>query len=216
LLLFSGCGKAPQTDTGWKYLSFRDISGVTSDEIKAVQELRGRQTGPLVYGMGLSTETFYNHDGGILGFSALLCDWLTDLFAIRFEPTIYNWPQLIEGLESGAVDFTGELNPTEDRRKIYTMTDPIALRLITAYRIEGSEPLSKIAASRKPSYVFPTGTTVNEQVRAVVDYDYEFVEVESYQDGYAALKSGGADAFFMEESMEAAFDIYDDVVAEGF
>jgi ABC-type amino acid transport substrate-binding protein/type II secretory pathway pseudopilin PulG len=215
LSLLSGCGKTPQTDRAFTYRSFRDIPGVTKDEIRDIDALRER-SGAFVYGMTVGTEAFYNNHGEIQGFSVLFCDWLTELFEIPFEMQIFDWPDLVAGLESGGIDFTGLLTATDERRKIYSMTDPIAMRLIKTYRLVDGKPLPEIIASRKPRYAFPTGTNLNDRVRAAVDYDYDLVAVSGEHEAYAALKSGDADVYFMEEIADAAFDAYGDVVGENF
>ncbi|MDR1654479.1 MAG: transporter substrate-binding domain-containing protein, partial [Treponema sp.] len=168
LVCAAGCGTevkpAPQQGpypegNGYPvYGSFRDVPGVTEDEIAAIEALQEREDA-FVYGANLSTEAFFDGNGEIRGYAALFCGWLTELFGIPFEPVIYEWGDLIDGLESGGVDFSGELTATEDRRKTYFMTDAIAERSIKFMRIEGSEKLSDIAKRRPLRYAFLEGTT---------------------------------------------------------
>ena len=67
--------------------SFREIPGITDDEIAAVEALKARGT-PLIYAASRSTELFEQRDGTLGGYTVLLCDWLSDLFGISFEPRI--------------------------------------------------------------------------------------------------------------------------------
>ena len=205
-----------QSSEPLRYTSYREIPGVTDDEIQAIEELR-EQFDSLIYGMVTSTELFVDISSGELkGFTALFCEWLTELFDIEFKPVIYDWGDLINGLESGEVDFTGELTATEERRTRYLMTDPIVMRTVRSFRIEGSPPLSEIAQSRPVRYVFYEGVTTIEDVTSQVDHDYEIITVLDHEDAYNKLKSGEGDAFFDESNGEAAFDNYPDVVAADF
>ena len=106
LIIITGCGNFQSSAAGngraasgsqphvsMNQLTFRNIPDVTEDEIRAIEELQGR-IDSFVYGMNPSTEAFEEF-GEIRGFSALLCEWLTDLFEIRFEPVLYEWGELI-------------------------------------------------------------------------------------------------------------------------
>jgi len=216
--MLAGCAdsKDDRSNAPLRYTSFREIPGVTDDEIQAIEKLR-EQIGSLTYGMVTSTEMFVDiNSGEISGFSALVCEWLTELFGIEFKPAIYDWGDLIYGLESGEVDFTGELTATEERRTRYLMTDSIAMRTVKSFRIEGSLPLGEIAKSRPVRYVFYEGATTIVDVTSQVEHEYEIITVLDYEDAYNKLKSGEGDAFFDENNGEAAFDFYPDVVAADF
>ncbi|MCL2010960.1 MAG: transporter substrate-binding domain-containing protein [Synergistaceae bacterium] len=208
LLSASACDAA-------KFTSFRDIPGVTEDEIRAVEAFQAQGVS-FVYGAPPSTETFSDVNGEIRGFTVLLCEWLTELFGIPFEPGLYEWSDMLAGLHTGEIDFTGELTATDERRKTYIMTDAIAGRLTKYIRIAGSPPLSQIAAWRRPRYGFLTGTTTIDNVTALIDYEYETFLLGGYSEAYYMLKFAAIDAFIDEGTAEAAFDFYGDVVAEDF
>ena len=216
-IMFLGCEKASDKQSGsvTTFSSFRDIPGVTDDEIKAIEALQ-KQNISFVYGMTPSTESF-STNGKIGGFSVLLCEWLTGLFEIRFKPTIYEWGDLIAGLKTCAIDFSGDLSPTEERQKIYFMTDIIALRTLKYIRIEGSPPLSEIAATRTLRLIFFDGSTTYDHVVSSKAYDtFKALFAKNKKAAYDLLKSGKADALIAENSVEANFDVYGDVVAENF
>jgi len=99
-----------------KYTSYRDIPGVTGDDIRAIDAIREKY-GSLVYGAIPSTETFYTTDGEVGGYSALLCDWLSELFGIPFVPRVYEWGDILPGLESGVIDFNGDMMLADERQK---------------------------------------------------------------------------------------------------
>jgi len=218
LSMLAGCASPPDS---WatdpvRYNSYREVPDVTDAEIQAVDKLRER-VDSFTYGMVTSTEMFVDvHSGEINGFSTLVCQWLTEMFGIEFTPAIYDWGDLIDGLESGEVDFTGELTATEERRMKYLMTDPIAMRMVKSFRIVGSLPFSEIAQARPIRYIFFEGVTTIEDVTSQVNHEYEIITVLDYEDAYEKLKSGEGDAFFDESNAEAAFDIYPDVVAADF
>jgi len=217
LLLFPGCkGSRPELyDNVIFYKSYLDIPGVTEYDIQKVNELR-RHYYYFIYGMNPGTESFVNADNEIRGFSALFCQWLTELFDIPFVPVLYEWGDLIAGLESGDIHFAGDLTETEERRKIYYMTDTIAERSVMLMRISGSVPLAEIAEFRTLRYVFLDGATTYDDVYLLVGDTFETFFVDDYSDAYELLKSGRADAFIDEGIAEAAFDIYGDVIAEDF
>jgi PAS domain S-box-containing protein len=194
--------------------SYKDVPGITVDEIHEIEKLK-EQVKFFNYGTMLGTESFKDSGDNAKGFSALFCEWLSNLFGIPFVPGFYEWDSLIAGLESHEIAFTGELTATEERRKIYSMTDPIALRSIKTFRLEGSPSLENIAKERPLRYVFLEGTTTVEQVKANLK-DFEIFLVNSHENAYNMLKQKNADAFFEEGAAEAVFDTYGDVVAEDF
>jgi len=207
------CAKPADFDNkAYQYASFRDVPGITEDEIKAVEALKEKHD-VFVYGMIMTNETFYDEDGKIRGFSALVCNWLTKLFEIQFKPAIYTWNDLLSGLASGEIDFSGELTATPERRRTYYMTDAIAERSIKYMRLAGSAPLQSIAALRPQRYAFLEGsTTVNNISTHLSNENFEIILVDNCDTAYSLLKNGEADAFF-GEGVEASFDIYADVAA---
>jgi ABC-type amino acid transport substrate-binding protein len=196
--------------------SFRDIPGITSDEIRAIEVLKA-QTDTFIYGTTPSSESFVGNDGEVHGFTALFCEWMTSLLDIPVKPVIYSWGNLMNGMATGEIDFTGELTPTEERRKTYFMTSAIAERAIKYFSLENSPPFAEIAQLRPLRYAFFTGTTT---WRAVADsfsgMDYETVFVDDSSLVYSMLKSGEIDAFFNEGPGEYAFDVYGDVETYSF
>ena len=191
------------------------VPGVTDIERREVERLR-RQRSEFVYGMSPGTEAYMGMDGRVSGFSALLCEWLGELFGIPFRLELFDWGDLLVGLEDGSIDFTGELTPTEQRRQTYLMTDAIAGRSVKYMRIAGSEPLSRIVETRKPNYAFLSGTTTYDDVRAHLGDSVRYLFVNTFEEAYNMLSSGEIDAFFDESPAEAAFDVYGNVLAEDF
>ncbi len=211
ILLF--CGQAQAGVEGRREVlhDFRDIPGITAEEISAVEALKQRYPS-LTYGMLNTTETFMRDDGTIGGYSALLCAWLSDLFEITFVPRVYDWDTLITGFEQGKIDFTGELTATPERREKYLMTDTFTERAIMAFRPLDSRALTEIAKYRKPRYAFLYGTTTIDAVAGSAEFAIEPVLVDTEKEAIAKLRSGEVDAFLAEEHGAAVFP--DDIAGE--
>jgi signal transduction histidine kinase/CheY-like chemotaxis protein len=220
----SACSKYPAkqkaVNENFEYNSYRDIPGLSTEEIDAIELIKKQidsgQRGGFVYAMNPSTECFWKEDGSIGGFTTLFCDWLNKLFGIPFKPQIVEWEDLVAGLESLDIDFTGELTATNERRNTYFMTGTIAERPIKIMRINGSEPLSVLEKTRFLRYGFLEGTTAHDLVSPYLPEDYLAVFFGEYDAVYQALKADTIDAFFEDGPAEAAFDTYSDVRAEDF
>ena len=217
LAVFSGC-----RDIGGRvhdgtvvFTSYRDIPGVTAKEIAEIEALRERFN-YFTYGMMLSTEAFIDTDGKINGYAAITCRWLTELFGIPFVPKIFSWEQITEGLNNGEIDFAGTLTATEERRQIYSMTDAIAYRTIKYFRIAGDEPLTEIAKRRLPRYALLKNAVHADNVLRFTALDFEPVFVSEYIEAYYLMKNGKVDALLAEDSAEAIFDDFGDVVITDF
>ena len=216
VLFWGGCSDQKRSGDLPVWSSYRDIPGVTGEEITAIEAVM-REAGQFTYGMLPSTEAFLNANGELRGYSALFCEWLSELFGIQFVPAHYTWVGLREGLESGSVDFAGDLTPNEERRKIYHMTDPIAQRSLKYYRIAGSAPFAEINKTRLPRYVLQEKTTIAADVLSYAGGTFEPVYALENDEAYKILKAGDADAFINEGVYEAFFDSYaEDVVTSDF
>jgi signal transduction histidine kinase/HPt (histidine-containing phosphotransfer) domain-containing protein/FixJ family two-component response regulator len=213
---FGGCVKsesAPKPSVD--FASYRDIPGVTDDDIAAVEALRG-QYNSFVYGVMSTTESFYDDNGKFSGFSALFCDWLSGLFGIPFEPVTYEWGEIIDGLATHKVDFNGSLTANDERRKTYYMTDAIAERSLKYIRITGSDKFSDISDTRALRLAVLSGTTMVDLISPHLDVPFEIFFVDDYKTAYSMLQKKTIDAFIDESPAEAAFDIYGNVYAEDF
>jgi ABC-type amino acid transport substrate-binding protein len=190
------------------YTSYRDIPGVTEDEIAAIEAFR-TQGRTFVYGMTNNAECFEDRDG-TGGYSVLFCQWLSDLFKIPFTPAIYNWTELLNGLERGNIDFTGELAASPDRLRTYLMTSAIAERSITITRLKGRVDLSIIATRRVPSLGFLSGSTTYPLILQALSYQFNAVFVNTAEEAYTLIRAGELDAFF-DEGQEGEAEIYNDL-----
>jgi PAS domain S-box-containing protein len=229
VIALSGCGKnvgetAPSPHMASPFDSFREIPGVTAQEIAAIEALRQRYD-HFVYGADYTTEAFPVHSRGneggeyaVGGFAARLCEWLTGLFGIPFIPTLYanNWDNLLAELESGDVDFTGDLMYTEKRRETHFMTGTIAERSLAAFQIEGGRYIAEITKSRLPRLGFPQHFILHDNVTNIAEYTYESVFTEDYAHAYRLLAGGEIDAFVAMNTSEPTMSRYGNVVSKTF
>ena len=198
------------------FTSFRDVPGITNEEIRAINALKWEYD-YFIYGMPLSVEAFINLNGEVRGFSALLCEWMTQLFGIPFLPQIFDWLDLLDGLETGEVSFTGELTANEDRQKIYHMTTDIASRPLKYFRFSGSRSIEEIVRERRLRCGFIEGTTTSRTVTGeMLPGTYEIIELNDVSLVYDALRSGIIDAFYYSNTAEINFIEYPEIIVHDF
>ena len=217
-ILLIGCEEQVQSQSNLpvRFTSYKEIPGVTEEEINAIEALR-KQERSFVYGVLPSTEAFIDLDGNIGGWSALFCDWLSELFDIPFQSEFIPWDDFLNKLASFEVDFTGAMTATEERLKTYFMTTAIAQQSIRTFRLLNSIPLEEIAETRLPRYGFIPGTTTIDEVAARLDPDtYEVVLVANTDTAHEMLHSGEIDVFLNANTAEAAFDKFGDIESRDF
>ncbi|MDR2072300.1 MAG: transporter substrate-binding domain-containing protein [Spirochaetaceae bacterium] len=195
------------------YTSYKEIPGISREEIDAIEALR-RADRTFIYGMINSTECF-NGRNGLAGYAVLFCRLLSDLFGISFTAQIRKWDQLVTDLDSGKIDFTGELSVTPERLKQYAMTGPIAERMVAVITLKDAPGPGFMTAGHGPRFGFLTGTTTEELVSPNLGYKFDSVHFPTVDDAYIMLRHGTVDAFFWD-LREARPDIYEDLKVETF
>ncbi len=205
--VLSGQSDAHQRTVFEAFSSYREIPGVTQDEIDAIEALRA-QDRAFVYGMNDSAEAFHTADGTVGGFSAYMCAEMSRLFGMRFTPQTYDWDELVNGLLDHSISFSSELTPTLDRLSTYYMTDALLERYVAVYSHVKAEPRDIVAKFRKPRYAFFQGAVTYNTVLLNESTSFETVFVDSYDEAATMLAHGSIDAFFEENTAEAAFDAY--------
>jgi signal transduction histidine kinase/CheY-like chemotaxis protein len=196
----SGNGnEAPMT-----YTNFRDIPGVTAEEIQAIDALivKYRNKG-FSYGTFPSTESFTRPNGMIGGYSALFCDWMSQLFGIEFTPETHDWNELYDGVSGEQIDFTGDLSATPERREKFVMTRAFVQRAIVAFRESGSLRFEEIMKTRPLRFGFLTGANTAELILDSSPYNIIPIYRDSLEGVAALIPTGEADAFLAEEHGEA-------------
>ncbi|MDR1144398.1 MAG: hypothetical protein LBK77_09325, partial [Spirochaetaceae bacterium] len=196
-VLFSGCAKDSRAPDRAEqlhgsgnghfpvYTSYREIPGVTPEEITAIENFRA-QGRSFIYGAGNSSECFNDRDG-LGGYAVLFCRWLTDLFGLTFTPVLYEWGDLVDGFNGGEIDFTGELTATMRRRRNYFITGPIAERIITLTRGVNSDGPEAVAARRLPRLGFLRDSATRELFLPGVSYAFDSIYVNTSGEAYRML-----------------------------
>ena len=212
----SGCDNNVEKNRNETFVpvSFRDIPGVTEEEIAAIDELRLSRD-KLTYGACLSTEAYKLPSGAFAGFSNDLCELLSGLFEIDFVLELNDWDVLIDSFESGLLDFTGELTVTDERMNIYSMTHPIAERMLRIFTLEDTE-IKTEADLNGLKIGFFTGSITEESIRTIYHFSFSGVDVDSYDAAARMIESGEIDAFVGEAVADAAFDEYDFISSQIF
>ena len=233
VLLLAGCSdRSGKQENNLNIKSYIDIPGITEQERSAIEALRasGRE---FSYGILNSTEAFISDTGERDGFAVLLCEFLTELFGIKFNLGIYGWTELIDNLENMIIDFTGETTPTAVRQgsrnelfevggemvpgKEYIMSAPIAERMLRIFtgtdsQIRHESELNGLRIG------FLEGSSTADEIKQYYHIDFETVEItipedsEDFVDDYhiavQMILSGEIDAFVEEATADPAFDIY--------
>ena len=195
--------------------NFRQVPGITDDEIAAVESLQGRYNSFVFAMMPPNTELFYDENGVLSGCSALLCEWLTQLFGIDFIPAFYDWPDTLDGLADYSIDFTGELTATPERREFLYMTDSIGERTIKIIRYAGSKMVSESTIDDPVRCCFIAGTTAYACVAPYVS-NIDVVFADSLEEVKALFAADQIDAFVVDGTAEASFDTDTGIIAEDF
>ena len=193
--------------------SYRDIPGVTDAEIAAVEALKSEGRS-FLYGSAPSTEAYILPDGTYAGFSAVLCELLSELFGMPFELEIHDWDHMFAEFNRGAIDFTGEMTATEERRRQYQMSASIAERsLLVFYNEDGVRP-ENAQSLNGLTLAFYTGTITERSVRgAYPSLVFNAVYFDTASEVVELLRSGAIDAFVTDATDIYDFDSYGGVAA---
>jgi len=216
VFLFSCGWPEPNGATGdFDHLFFFTIPQVTAEEIEAIERIRGQRDG-FVYAMTYSTEAFFLDDGGIGGFSTHFASWLSRLFGIPFRVKIVEWDELLVGLASGDIDFTGELFLMDERYGAYFMGGPISEQPITLMRLAGLEPLAALGQVRPLRYVFLEGSIVYDLVARYLPENHHAFFAPNLDAVYRLMLDGEVDAFIGKSNAMALFDHHGNVEIDYF
>jgi PAS domain S-box-containing protein len=216
MIYATGCSREPDKINIELFKTYRDIPGITEQEISGIEALQNKYK-TFSYVMSLTTEAFLKENGEPGGYAALLCEWLTSLFDIRFQLEIYEPGELVPKLRAGNFDFAGNVSTTEERMRMYYMTDPIMERQYKRMRLAGSRSLHQISMERPLRYAFLEGLTTADTVALIMESGtYETLWVKNFAEAYAALENGDVDAFVGTSAIEAGFVAYGNIYSEDF
>ena len=200
VLIFSGGCSAERPRAFYEtvdYTDYKDIPGVTAEEIEAIDHLRAAGA-KHIFGMPEGVSCFTGENGEPDGYSVLFCEWLSGLFGIDVIPVIYEWDELVIGVYSRAISFTGALPASDGDETIGA--GPIAERtVITITRDdEADRPDS-------PVYGFIMGSGIEGLIAPLTGYRYTAEYFPSYTDAYERLMDLTVDAILTDSDAEAVF-----------
>ena len=188
---------------GADYASYRDIPGVTAEEIAAVEALK-KEFGTFTYGMTWGTECFMQDNGTIGGFSALFADVLTTLFGVEFTVTLRTGAVLEAELLDGRIHFTGEgLRSVPGRESSRLQTSPIAERMVKQVSLFKSDSLAALALKRPLRYAFLEHSSVGQLVEPYISLKHESVRVTDVANAFHLLHQGEIDVFVSDSTVES-------------
>ena len=208
LSVLLSCGKEGKQSDRPRFASYRDIPGVTEEEITAVEDLKYEYESFLVVNMP-STEGFMLSDGTSAGFAPMFCDLLSDLFGIPFIQEFHPVDYIMTGINTQMIDFTSSLTPTPERTQRYYMTHSIAERSlgIVVYgdpeKIKSENDLDGLKAG------FYEGTINAQVIRdKYPELRFEMVNLRNFQEVVESIISGIIDVFIVDANMVYDFNIY--------
>ncbi|MDR2578440.1 MAG: transporter substrate-binding domain-containing protein [Chitinispirillales bacterium] len=181
------------------FSSFRDIPGVTAEEIAAIEALKSERQS-FVYASPLTTESFVRLDGTNSGFAAKFTKLLSELFEIPFVvETNGAWRDVLSGLGDGSIDFTGEMTPTAERRQTYFMSYPIAQRPLRVFTYGESVTIETEEDINGLRIGFWENTVTAQSILGAFPWlDFEIVPITGEICEIEMLKSGIIDAFIFD------------------
>ncbi|MCL2719535.1 MAG: transporter substrate-binding domain-containing protein [Lachnospiraceae bacterium] len=191
--------------------SFREVPGITAEEIAAIEELQLSHRS-FSYGIMSTTESFILDNGTHSGYAALFCDLLTSLFEIPFIPQNMPWSEIIDGLEAQALDFTGDMTPTAERHERYFMTVPIAQRTLGVFTYDNNVILETEQDLNGLTIGIREGSSIPDAIRkAYPNIDFELYSFTSAVNEIDLLRDGIVDVY-ISDAVVAHRYIYDPLV----
>ncbi|MCL1889810.1 MAG: GGDEF domain-containing protein [Desulfovibrionaceae bacterium] len=202
-IIGSSAGRGAASDT----TSYRDIPGVTAEEISAIEALKTVRK-KFSYGAMLATEAFILPDGSQAGFTIKLCALLTKLFGLPFVPEICEWDDMLNRLNARSLDFTGELTPTEERMLTYGMSFPIAERMLRIFMHADSNAIQTETDLNGLKIGFLEGSITADSIKKAYPVAFQPVDVENYHNAAMMIRDGEIDAFIDEGVSDPVFSEY--------
>ena len=184
-------------------IPYTDIPGITGEEIGSIEALKSEGR-VFSYASLLSTETFLNEHGEIDGYTARVTRLLSQLFGIQFVPSIYNWDEISNGIDTKGIDFSGEFLITPERHQSYLMSKGIAVRSLAMLYPKDGKTLREVASDRVPTIGFMEKSEQPKQLAQKYNGPFDSVYFGNLTDVSAALEAGTIDFFAGENVIKPA------------
>ena len=204
IVFISGCSSEPEFDIS-DIKTFRDIPGITQDEIDQIDALRNSVDSFSFVSIN-STQAFIKPDGSMTGFTAKVVDFLSELFEMPFEHSLYDWSVIKSGIDDLTFDFSADFTLTPERQLIYHMTYPVAQRTLGVFtygdrvEIDSEFSLNGLRLGFIADSVHPAAVR-----EAYPMLEYETVLVLHCDEAIEKLISGEIDAYIMEAVEQIVF-----------
>ena len=220
-LLLAACGSGgrgvefhPNVD---HIRSYRDVPGVTPEEIAAIDSIRASK-GSLTYGHLLEMESFRLEDGTFAGFSVELFKFLSEFFGIEFVSRYHEeLDPLKEGLDVGEVDIVCGYPGVPELMKHYHMSAPIAGRRVNLFMRADVREVRSIGDMAGRRVGFLDGTEgISVAMQYYPDLRIDTVAIAGFAEAAEMLRSGAIDLFLAEMELDPLFSKYGDIKSQKF
>jgi len=218
VLLFSlmSCGTSLDAPADTPITNYRDIPGITQDEIDTIEALKAAK-GFFTYGHMAGTESFLLENGEFTGFTHYFCALLSELFETNFTPEYHKtWVELKNAFDNGEIDFIGELTPTPERVKTYIMSRAIAERSLSVYAAGNLDYIKTESDLNGLRVGFLADTITAASIKDVYSIDFISVTVADLNTAASMLISGEIDIFVDESVALSEFYEYPEIVSKDF
>ena len=187
--------------------TFKDIPGVTKEEIAAIEALQNSRE-KFSFGHMPGTEAYILPDGTYAGFTAKLCKHLSNLFGIEFVLKLQDQESLKRGIDNKLIDFTGNLTPATEHMPSYYRTHPIANRAKKIFTVTGKNDIITEQDLNGLKIGFLGVAEVDHVRKYYPDLKFHAVTVDSFESAASMLQHGKIDAFVAEGVIDPVFDKY--------
>ena len=185
--------------------TYKNIPGVTEEEIAAIEALKAAGH-TFSYGAMRSTEAYIRPGSSYAGFAAEFCRLLSGLFGIRFVLNLYEWDELLHRLETRSLDFTGELTPTKERKRKYSMSLPIAQRQLRLFTLASADRIRTEADVKGRIIGALAGSSNLDSIARIYRLPFERKDIDNFRMAARMIRNGEIDAFVAETNADPFFE----------
>ena len=187
--------------------SYRDIPGITEDELSAIDAMVASQRSFRLAALP-GTECFYDENGLLQGLSVSICQWLTRIFEIPFEPVMVEWDELRSGLESHLYDFSADIPTRWQSDMRFFLTNAIDERSMWLFWGPDAHLSSGSQTAVPLRYGYLDGRGMKTEILSYVGHQHTAIAVPNLKVANEMLKNGELDALIAEETAQGVITAY--------